>query len=395
MEERAARFLVSTEGRDLARELDAMEGGWDLRLRRLRKTLSSWRAAALVDQARGRMSLMRRHPLGDRLFVTARGAAQSSSALAAVWRARRFDGSGPIADLGAGLGIDALALSAAGPVIAVERDPGVAILLRANLGDAAHPALAVRARIEDGVPQTLWAYCDPDRRPGGRRVSDPEEASPTLSLLTHWLDEGRWKGLAVKLSPAAPVDRIQELGELEFVSIGRELKEIVLWMGELARGRRRVALPDRAFEWEGEGDVVLPVTAPGAFVHRPDPALSRSGLAGALASELGVFPLDDERRLYTGNEALGHPGFKSMPILAVTKVSRRKVQALVNESALGPLTATRCGRGPSSEEFLKGLRAKGSTPAHFFLTTIDGRPRVVVAHPHVEFGSGEANSGAI
>ncbi len=395
MEERSARFLVSTEGRSLARDLDTMEGGWDRRLRRLRKTLPSWQAAALVDQARGRMSLMRRHPSGDRLFVTARGAAQSSSALAASWRARRFQGLGPIADLGAGLGIDALALSENGPVVAVERDPGLAILLRENLSRTPNPALTIRAHIEEGVPETDWAFCDPDRRPGGRRISDPEEGSPPLSLLSRFFNEGRWEGLAVKLAPAVPTDLVGDLGELEFVSIGRELKEVVLWMGDLARGRRRVALPDRGFEWEGPRDTVLPVTAPGAFVHRPDPALARSGLAGGLAAELGVLPLDDDQRLYTSDEALGHPAFKSMPILAVTTASRRRVQALVNDSALGPLTATRCGRGPSPEQFLKGLRSKGRTPAHFFLTTLGGRPHVVVAHPHAESGRDEPKTGAI
>ncbi len=397
MDARAARFLVSIQGRAHADGLDAMEGDWDRRLRTLRRTLAPWQAAALVDQARGRASLMRRHPSGKQLFATAHGAAQSSSFLAAAWRARRYEGCGEIADLGAGLGVDALALSSVGRTVALEKDPAIAILLRANLEQADAPSLAVRGCIEECEPATEWAFCDPDRRSGGRRTSDPEDGSPPLSLLVRRFREGRWKGLAVKLSPAAPVDRLQGLGELEFVSIGREMKEIVLWMGALSRGQRRVSFPDRDFEYEGSGEERASTVPPATFVHRPDPALLRAGLAGVLATELGVFPLDDAGRLFTGNDDLKHPGFRSMPILAVTAPSRRKVQALVNASALGPFTATRCvrGRGPSPEEFLRGLKKKGGTAAHFFLTTIGGRPRVVVARAHGGAGEDGAKSGAI
>ena len=94
-----------------------------------------------------------------------------------------------VADLGCGIGADAIALARAGlDVLAVEADPGTAAVARAN---AAALGLDDRLTVHCGdatevdLSEVDAVFCDPARREarGGRRVFDPAAFSPPWSFV--------------------------------------------------------------------------------------------------------------------------------------------------------------------------------------------------------------------
>ena len=420
------------------------------RLKKLRRDLDRDEAAAIVDQARARRSLEGRHPDAARLFVTSTGVRQASSYLAAEWRARRFDVHASVADLTCGLGLDAIELARRGvlfradssstrdssasstssttPLIVSDMSRARLILARANmtvvgddgLDDERLAATAfVHARAPETVPQVDFVFCDPDRRRGERRIVDPDDASPPLRPLLAALRDRGVAGAGVKLSPLADVDALTELGEVELISIAGELKEIVLWTGDLATslGARRISRPDHCENYDdGREDDGVAADKLGDIVHHdndardtdetrgttlvgrsrarpasvvenvddvcylfdPDPALVRSGLLGVEARRHDLQSLDADIAYLVGPTEIAHPFLTSYEILAVLPARPRDVKSYLREHGLGRLVASRRGFRIPPDEFLRQVTNSGDGSAHLHLTKHAGRPIVVV-----------------
>jgi len=293
--EETATYLTSDEGGRLLAEIAALPGDGPQRVLTLRKRgISPEVATAGLAVAEARRRAASRFPDADRLFFTADALAQATSPGIAAYHARQLAAAGyrTVADLGCGIGMDALALAEAGlAVVAIERDPARLIFARAN---AVARGLADRITFEVGdVTATgTWeaeaAFWDPSRRSSedGHRISRHGEMyEPPLSFLEEM--RTRVRGGCIKLSPALPDATLETLdGRVEFLSEGRECKEACLWFGDAlgAAGEEpytSVLLPER---------LVLPGNTEepplgeiGAYLFDPDPSLIRSHALGAFA----------------------------------------------------------------------------------------------------------------
>ncbi|WP_022871785.1 class I SAM-dependent methyltransferase [Nesterenkonia alba] len=212
--------------------------------------------AAVLTQARLRRDA--RGKFGDRaerMLFTPTGLEQATRWPVALRHAERFATAGVprVADLGCGLGADAMALAEAGlEVTAVEADAHTAWIAAHNLAPfpqaevlhttaeqwaAAHGLV----RQTDPVPrqeqaQAPWGvWLDPARRNRRSRLWNPEEFSPPLSFITAVAANG--VPLGVKLGPGIPHEVIPADCEAEWVSIDGELVEVVLWFNALCRRR--------------------------------------------------------------------------------------------------------------------------------------------------------------
>ena len=201
-------------------------------------------SAALATQLNLRERARAR--LGDqasRLLLTTDGAQQASRAALAAWHAARFVNAGvsSVADLGCGIGADALAFAQAGlRVQAVEADPATALLAAHNLADWP------QARVTQGLAEQValepgWAaWADPARRvrhgTATRRTWNPDDFTPPLDwvfgLAAH-------RPLGVKLGPGHPHEAIPDAAQATWVSHRGEALEMGLWFGALAEGRPR------------------------------------------------------------------------------------------------------------------------------------------------------------
>lgn len=378
----AARFLVSTEGVEFARRVDN-DADDDVRvLRRLRKKLDAARAAGLVSQRRGRRALAHRHQSAASLFLTADAVSQASSQRAAAWRARRFERRGLIADLTASVGLDALELAKQAPVVAMDSDPVRLTLARANLAHATHPTLCVVGRSPEALPNVRAAFCDPDRRREGRRLKDPNEASPPLNALLEVVASRRLDALCVKLSPMADLAPLRSAGEVELISMGRELKEVVLWAGDFRQAGEeavvRVSRPDADFTWAAQPMAAPPVRAIGDWIGDPDPALIRSGLLGTVAHELAFGMIESTIAYTTGDRRPEHPLILPRRVLGVLRGKPKEVENFLRERGIGRVTATRRGHPIAPVDFLSRLRLDGGGDAAHLLLTRTTERRVVI-----------------
>ncbi|WP_457637633.1 THUMP-like domain-containing protein [Oceanithermus sp.] len=285
----AVSFLVTAEAQ---RELERLQGG-ELEalntLTALRKTWGPERAAWLYDQAVLRRRARAKFPQADRMLFEAEALEQASAWPVALWRAENvFAPYARVADLGAGLGGDALALAAAGKeVLAVERDPLRAALLERN---AASLGLSGRLRVVRADWRTLdleveAAFADPARRRSGRRTVRLEAMEPPFSDLLKLAQ--RLPALAVKLAPGLDKSELPPAAGLGFVSMGGELKEALAGLGSLRWPEPwAAALPDGAVLRGPEARPGL--SEPLECLLEPDPAVIRAGLVGRLALELGA-----------------------------------------------------------------------------------------------------------
>ena len=148
-------------------------------------------AAALTQQRLRARATAKFGPFASTMLFTPDGLEQATRLAVAAHHAARYQRAGTtrVADLGCGIGGDALALAGLGlGVLAVERDETTAALATVNL--MRFPEVTVRcadAREVDLVAEGVdGVFADPARRSGGRRLTDPEQWSPPLSTVLAW-----------------------------------------------------------------------------------------------------------------------------------------------------------------------------------------------------------------
>ncbi|HML24817.1 MAG TPA: methyltransferase domain-containing protein, partial [Aggregatilinea sp.] len=240
MDERDVRFLLHDTGQSA---LDWL-AGQDLDERHtlsligaLRRTLTPAQASAVLTTARLRQRAEAKFSRAAGMYFTPDALEQASGEAISRWRARRFAdlGAARIADLGCGIGGDLLALAAVpgASAIGLDLDPVRLRLAAANLSAYGLSGALVQGDLLDPLPLAgvPAAFFDPARREAGRRIFSVRDMHPPLDVIRAW----PFEALAVKLSPGV------DLGELwpytaagagvEFVSMGGELKEAVLWRG--------------------------------------------------------------------------------------------------------------------------------------------------------------------
>jgi SAM-dependent methyltransferase len=350
-------------------------------LDRLRRHLPPDRAAALVETARLRQHAAAKFPqTAGRMFFSRPALEQASPAAVSAHTACRFAGQGWVADLGCGLGGDSLALAAAGPhILAVDTDPLALTLVQANAGALAPPGrlhfiLADATRPAWRLPA---AWADPGRRTGAGRVFAPEQLQPPLSALLALRDAT--PHLGIKLMPGLPHAVIPPEAEAEWISLAGELKEAVLWFGDLARapGRRATLLP-AGVEITASGARAA-VQPPGGWLYEPDPAVIRAGAVGDLAVQLGLWQIDPDIAYLTGDALLPTPFARAWRILEHfpfdLKALNRRLRALD-----GQVVAVKKRGSPiDPEAFRRRLFSQaGGHPRVVVITRLAGKPWVVI-----------------
>lgn len=334
----------------------------NMRLRR-----DGWPAetvAAALTQARLRRQARRK--FGDfagRMLFTHEGLQQSTRLPVAARHALRFRRAGleHVADLGCGLGADALAFASMGlPVSAVEADETTAAAATMNLlpfpeaevlhttaedfaaqhGLLCEPDSAAQAPENDSAfAQNSGLWLDPARRDARSRIWDPEQFSPPLSFVLALAQTGI--PLGVKLGPGIPHELVPEACEAEWVSIDGELVEVVLWFNALARpGVRRAAT---VLTSDGDtvnvselssgtefDDGVTPPAAGRAGLHgilwEPDPAVIRAGLVAELCQQHSGRMLDEHIAYFCNDDDKPTPLARGYRVLEVLDFSTKNLK---------------------------------------------------------------------
>jgi SAM-dependent methyltransferase len=348
----------------------------------LRKHRPSTLAKAAVETALLRRKARDKFPDADRMYFTRDALEQATSEAVARHRARRFAKFGQVADLCCGIGGDALALAATGLAVdAIDSDP-----LRVRMTEANAAALGfadrVRCQTADALavplPEAKAAFADPARRADGRRYLNPEDYTPPLSAL-----RARFAPdfpLAVKIAPGVVQADVRDLGaEVEFVSLGGELKECVLWFGPLrTTARRATVLPGGDTLFADNPREPRLYAEVGAFLYDPDPAVTRASLVHDLAECLDTRPVDPQVQLLTADRHTQTPFATVFAVEHVAPFHLKLLRDYLRRHAVGRVTIIKRGSPADADDLLRKLKLEGPHHRTLMLTRTDGWHAMIV-----------------
>jgi SAM-dependent methyltransferase len=345
--------------------------------------------AAVLTQAKLRKKAVGKFgEFASRMLFTEAGLEQATRLSVAARHAGRFRAAGlnRIADLGCGIGGDALALAALElEVTAVEADEVTAAIAAFNL--APFPSATVEhGRAEDVSLRAIdGVFLDPARRTAGHadtdRLTDPDDYTPSLGF-AYELATGRSVGL--KLGPGFDRDLIPSTAEAQWVSADGQVVELGLWFGALARsGIRRAALVlrgDEANELTAEADSEDAETGElGEYLYEPDGAVIRARLIGDLARRLDGRMLGDGIAYITADEPIPTPFAAGFRVLETLPFAEKDLKKALRARGIGTLEIKKRGVDVDPAGLRTRLKLSGDRPATLILTRVAGRHTALLA----------------
>ncbi|MGO2519074.1 MAG: THUMP-like domain-containing protein [Microbacterium sp.] len=414
--------LLTPEGLRLLDEVGSISSAAEVT-----KTVSTLRAAghspdlvsAVVGQAHLRTKAVSKFGgFAERMLFTRAGFEQATRLGVAARHAGRMRRAGitQVADLGCGIGGDALAFAGAGlGVLAVDADEVTAAIAAYNLApfasaDGSEPLVTVQHSTAEDFVSTNFGdvhdlridsadsseeaallrrsgtaiWLDPARRTTGhsetRRVA-ASDYSPSLDwtfALASRIPTG------IKLGPGHDRDSLPEDAEAQWVSADGSVVELVLWTGALAReGVRRAALVirgDESHELTGAADAEdAEVRELGAFLHEPDGAVIRARLIGDVARALDTGMLDEKIAYLTGDAAVTSPFVQTFRVREVIAANPKAINAVLRANDIGTLEIKKRGMDIDPAAFRKKLNLRGSASATLILTRAGSKRMAILA----------------
>ncbi|MBW8761763.1 MAG: SAM-dependent methyltransferase [Microbacterium sp.] len=419
MEMSELRALLTPDGLELLDALGPIESTGEVA-----KAVSRLRAAghspdlvsAVVGQAHLRAKATAKFgEFAQRMLFTRAGLEQATRLGVGARHAQRLRAAGitAVADLGCGIGGDALAFAGAGlEVLAVDADEVTAAIAAYNLapfdsevrhgtaedayarlGDVPLPRSDSPDSAEAGAQdrgkraaqsgaRAIWM--DPARRTSGhsetRRVS-AEDYSPSLDWA---FDVASQVPTGIKLGPAHDRDALPADCEAQWVSADGSVVELVVWTGVLARpGIRRSALVirgDRSYELTSGADAEdAPVRELGAYLHEPDGAVIRARLIGDVARSLDAGMLDEHIAYLTSDAAFTSPFVQSFRVRETMPANPKAISDALKRHDIGTIEIKKRGMDVDPAAFRKKLTLKGAETATLILTRVGSRRLAILA----------------
>jgi len=339
--------------------------------------------AAVLSQARLRSKAADKFgPFAARMLFTEDGLEQATRLRVAALHAGRFRDAGltRIADLGSGIGADALALAAIDlEVTAVERDEVTAAIAAYNLAPWPNATVEHADATTFDLAGHDAVYLDPARRAGGRRLTNPADWSPSLDFAF-----GLGLPTGVKLGPGVDRDLIPDDAEAQWVSVDRDVVELGVWTGVLARdGIRRSALVLGA---HGTAELSAPADSEdaatgslGEFLYEPDGAVIRARLIGDLARQLDARMLHPQIAYLTADSAKVTPFASCFRVAETLSLDEKAIKRELKARDIGTLEIKKRGVDIDPAQFRKKLALKGSRSATLILTRLGERRVAILA----------------
>jgi hypothetical protein len=395
MDSEGLAALMTPQGWQLLETLPEYDEATAMRLgERLRdEGLDPALVAAALTQSRLRARARAKFgPFAAGMLFTADGLEQATRLEVAARHAQRFTAAGVerVADLGCGIGGDAMALAGLDrEVLAVELDEATAAVATVNLR---HWPDAV-VRHEDATRTDLTgiggAFLDPARRTtSGRRVLDPRQAQPPLSFVVEVA--GRLPAVGAKVAPGIAHALVPDDAEAQWVSVDGDVVEAGLWFGLLAHEgvKRSAVVLATGADGTSQATVVddrdqpTPEVGPvGAYLYEPDGAVLRAGLVGQVAAALSGRLVDRTIAYVTTDSPSATPLARGYQVLDVMPFGLKRLRTYLRDAGVGRLTIKKRGTAVEPEQLRRQLRLSGPSEATIVLTRVAGQQSVLVCRP--------------
>jgi SAM-dependent methyltransferase len=338
--------------------------------------------AAVLSQSRLRGKARSKFgPFADRMLFTEAGLEQATRLQVAAQHAGRFKRAGVawVADLGCGIGADALAIAALDiEVTGVERDEVTAAIASFNLAPWSNARIENEDVTEFDLAGIDGVYLDPARRNDSRRLSNPADWSPSLDFA---FGLARRFPTGIKLGPR---DLIPDEAEAQWVSVGRDVLEVGLWFGALARpGIRRAAL---IVSDEGTSELTSDVDSEdadvgtlGEYLYEPDGAVIRARLIGDLVRSVGGRMIDRTIAYFTSDEPASTPFATGFRVRETFPFDEKLLKRELAARKIGSLEIKKRGMDVDPARLRTKLSLRGSESATLILTRAGGKRVALLA----------------
>ena len=322
----------------------------------------------------------------DMLFTEA-GLEQATRLQVAAIHAERFRQKGftTVADLGCGIGADALAFASLGlSVTAIEQDAHTAALASFNLAPFPNATVSVGDAQNADLSAFDAIWLDPARRDLERKAAKhitltPADFRPNLD----WCF-GLRKPKGIKLGPAFPLDLIPNGIEAQWVSHQGDLVELTIWSEELSSnlGRSALMLRDgQRFLFEGQGVDRATTSTIKRYIFEPDSSLIRSQLLGEFASQNSLTSVSEGIAYLTGDNPINSPWLKTYEVLETLPLDEVAIRKALSARGIGKLEIKKRGVDITPEELRPKLKLKGEGAATLILTKVGDARRALIVQP--------------
>lgn len=348
----------------------------------LTKQYGKQNASALIETAILRERAATKFSRADEMLFDRAGLEMSSAEIITTHRAQRYAQFSHVADLGCGLGGDAIGLVQHTDVTAIDRDAVRLALAQHNLKvyKHNHHFLARQADLTTLNPFSVDAlFFDPARRDErGKRIHALHNYRPPLTILESW--RAMTTAWGVKVSPAVDFDQVDENAEIEFISVNGNLREAILWYGNLRTNASTTAtlLPSGATLSSTKHYAPRSTILPLAYLYEPDPAVLRAKLVQPLAAQIGAQQIDKTIAFLTSDRAIETPFAKRFQVENWFPFQLKRLRAYLRERRVGQLTIKKRGSPLDVEQLRRQLRLKGEQSRILILTHVQGQPAVLI-----------------
>jgi len=320
---------------------------------------------------------------------------QCSSAAAARYKAALaaslLEGSGHIADLTGGLGVDAWAFSAeAEAVLYNEMDPALCEAVQANFALLGiRNAVFSNAEVRPGMLREILGgfrpdliYLDPARRSDtGRKVFRLEDCRPDLLALQEEL-LALAPHLLVKLSPMADLSlllrQLKGVSAIHIVSLDGECKELLVLAGrrktkdislvvtEIRKGQTAsLSFPEASRELRCKG-LESPIELAGNWLFEPGASLNKSGCQDTACQRAGLRKFAPSTHLYLASAPVPElvPFGRFRRIVEVLPLDKRSIRETTLRFPQADVTARNIPL--RSDELARRLGVRSGGPHHIY-----------------------------
>jgi hypothetical protein len=234
----------------------------------------------------------------------------------------------------------------------------------------------VGGAVGDARPDRAAAvFVDPARRTDRGGADRRGGSSPDLE----WCLGLPAPRICVKAAPGIDRATVPSGWESEFVAVGRDLKEAVLWSPAWASAvGRATVLPG------GDTLVADPATrpaavrTPGRFLLDPSPAVTRAGAVAELAALLDAWQVDPRIAFLTADHPLRSVFGRPFVVEASLPYAVKRLAAELRRLDVGVVDFRRRGLAGDVDTLRRRLRPSGSRRATVMLTRVGDVPWTLV-----------------
>ncbi|MFC5997226.1 SAM-dependent methyltransferase [Quadrisphaera sp. GCM10027208] len=344
-------------------------------------------AAALTQSRLRARAHAKFGPFADGMLFTPEGLEQATRLEVAARHAQRYVAAGVdrVADLGCGIGGDAMALAALDVgVLAVERDELTAAVATVNLRHWPHAEVRHEDATTTDLRDVRGVFLDPARRTAsGRRVLDPWQAEPSWDVVL--ATAARVPATGVKVAPGVRHDLLPPDAETQWVSVDGDVVEAGVWFGPLARPgvtRSALLLRDGSATLVDDTGLGRPPAGPvGGYLYDPDGAVVRAGLVGQLAADVEGRLLDPTIAYVTSDRLVATPLGRAFVVEEVLPFGLKTLRTRLRDRGVGRVEILKRGSAVDVEQLRRQLRLTGPGAATVVLTRVAGRQSVLLCRP--------------